>query len=190
MHVTGVVDRLSEPGRSGHRQRRPAFPPGDRGQRVRYPCGGRHRRRHQAVAGRSARRRRRRRWNRAGRVPVTADETAVPLAAALDADRFGAKAANLARALRAGLPVPDGMALAPNAVRAVVDGGGLTDLTTHFSRWRALLAVRSSAIGEDGPTASFAGQHVTRLGVRATEGALRAAITTVAASATSPHAVA
>jgi pyruvate,water dikinase len=80
------------------------------------------------------------------------------------------------------------MALAPNAVRAVVDGGGLTDLTTHFSRWRALLAVRSSAIGEDGPTASFAGQHVTRLGVRATEGALRAAIRAVAASVDSPHA--
>jgi len=116
----------------------------------------------------------------------------VLLADAADERRFGAKAANLARALRAGLPVPDGLVLASDTARQVGDGASaaLTALVAATQRWGATIAVRSSAVGEDGPTASFAGQHVTRLGVRATEGALRAAITTVAASATSPHAVA
>jgi hypothetical protein len=42
----------------------------------------------------------------------------VALADAIAADQFGAKASNLARALRAGLPVPDGLVLAPDAARS------------------------------------------------------------------------
>ena len=117
----------------------------------------------------------------------------VALVSAVDADTFGAKAASLARALRAGLPVPDGLVLAPGVVQSLVDSGSdavLAGVLARASGWGRMLAVRSSAIGEDGAAASFAGQHVTRLGVRATEGALRAAITAVAGSANSAHAAA
>jgi pyruvate,water dikinase len=82
--------------------------------------------------------------------------------------------------------VPDGLVLEPGAV----DDAVLTGLVPQVARWGGHLAVRSSAIGEDGASASFAGQHVTRLGVRATEGALRSAIRAVTASAGSPHALA
>jgi pyruvate,water dikinase len=116
----------------------------------------------------------------------------VTLADATDPRQFGAKAANLARALVAGLPVPDGVVLAPENARSVQDGAAdvLGAVVARTDRWDGTLAVRSSAVGEDGPVVSFAGQHVTRLGVRATEGALRAAITAVAGSVNSPHAVA
>ena len=116
----------------------------------------------------------------------------VALADAADPRHFGAKAATLARALVAGLPVPDGVVLAPDTARSVEDGTAdvLGAVMARTDRWNGTLAVRSSAVGEDGPVASFAGQHVTRLGVRATEGALRAAIAAVAGSVNSPHAVA
>lgn len=115
----------------------------------------------------------------------------VALADATDADRFGAKVANLARALRAGLPVPAGLVLAPDTARSTDDDGTvLGTVIAGTKRWGVTLAVRSSAIGEDGPAASFAGQHVTRLGVRATGGALRTAIAAVVTSVNAPHAVA
>ena len=85
--------------------------------------------------------------------------------------------------------MPDGLVLEPAAARSAVDGT-LADLVGRVAEWAAPLVVPSSAIGEDGAAASFAGQHVTRLGVRATEGALRAAIGAVVASAGSPHALA
>lgn len=77
---------------------------------------------------------------------------------------FGGKAAQLARALRADLPVPPGFALDWAAVRAVVDG----DLAVR-DELAALpggpWAVRSSAIGEDSASASFAGTHLSVLGI-------------------------
>lgn len=121
------------------------------------------------------------------------NEAGIALAGAVDADRFGAKAANLARARGAGLPVPDGIVLPPARVGSLVEsatGGMLTAVVARTSLWRGVLAVRSSAIGEDGAAAGFAGQHVTRLGVRATAGALRAAIVAVAGSGDSTHALA
>lgn len=78
-----------------------------------------------------------------------------------DPGRFGGKAAQLSRSLAAGLPVPDGVALAVDAVEAIVAGASLGALDLGGP-----VAVRSSAIGEDGATASFAGQHLTVLGVR------------------------
>lgn len=69
-------------------------------------------------------------------------------------------------------------------VAAALDGAGLRD---------ALLAVRSSAVGEDGAAASFAGQFETVLGVRAggEDGqALWDAVRRVWASAFSAHAAA
>ena len=118
----------------------------------------------------------------------------VGLADAIDADRYGGKAATLAALLRAGLPVPDGVVLEPAQVDAVADAGVehrhiLDALAAALAPW-GMLAVRSSGRGEDGAAASFAGQHVTRLGVRPTPGALRAAITAVRNSASAPHAVA
>jgi pyruvate,water dikinase len=84
-----------------------------------------------------------------------------PLAAA--DRRHGAKAAALARLVRAGFPVPDGIVLADPAA-----GGWPEALAPAL---RALgaerFAVRSSAEAEDGARASFAGQLHTTLNVPA-----------------------
>jgi pyruvate,water dikinase len=58
-----------------------------------------------------------------------------------------------------------------------------------LSELGGLLAVRSSAVGEDSAQASFAGQHATVLGVTSAE-ALSAAIDEVLASASTPAALA
>jgi pyruvate,water dikinase len=87
------------------------------------------------------------------------------LAQATDAGAFGGKAAQLASALGAGLPVPDGFALDWTTVREVVGGDAAAlrwlETLTEAGPW----AVRSSAIGEDSAEASFAGTHLTVLGV-------------------------
>jgi pyruvate, water dikinase len=90
------------------------------------------------------------------------------LAEALDETQFGGKAASLARSLRAGLPVPPGLALSPTHVEAVFAGHSATleDLRVGFTALDGPCAVRSSAIGEDSEQVSFAGQHVTILNVR------------------------
>ena len=83
----------------------------------------------------------------------------VPLAEARDDALFGSKAVGLGQAARAGLPLPPGVALSGAVVEAVANGDELV---------RPLggpLAVRSSAVDEDGAQASFAGQHLTLLNV-------------------------
>lgn len=77
----------------------------------------------------------------------------------IDADeQCGAKAANLAHLLRAGFAVPPGVVVlevlsgdswVPELRAALRDAGA------------APVAVRSSAVGEDGAVASFAGHPVT-----------------------------
>lgn len=91
-----------------------------------------------------------------------------PLVDALDGNHFGGKAASLARALRAGLPVPPGFALGTSYVDAVFDcqPDAVARLRAGFAALAGPCAVRSSAIGEDSEDASFAGQHVTVLNVR------------------------
>lgn len=106
--------------------------------------------------------------------------------------RFGGKAAQLGAALRAGFPVPHGVALSVDLVSAVARRHH--EAIEQCRRalplvGSACVAVRSSAVGEDGARASFAGQHLTRLGV-AHEDALVDAVIEVWRSGRSDAAVA
>lgn len=91
----------------------------------------------------------------------------VPLPEAGDESEFGGKAASLAQALQSDLPVPPGFALSCRTVDRIVSGDAeaLDQLAAAFSRLRAPVAARSSALGEDSERASFAGQHLTVLNV-------------------------
>ena len=86
---------------------------------------------------------------------------------AIDESQYGGKAASLARALRAGLPVPGGFALSWEAVEAIAGGDAdtLQRATALFHDLGCAVSVRSSAVGEDSADASFAGQHLTVLNV-------------------------
>jgi len=109
----------------------------------------------------------------------------------VDADRFGGKAAQLATLLRAGLPVPPGVALSVELVEAVAAGdpAATAEVERSHSLLRPPLAVRSSAVGEDSDHASFAGQHLTCLNVHRAGEAV-AAVQEVWRSAHSPSALA
>jgi len=95
----------------------------------------------------------------------------VPLEKAHDTDIFGSKAVGLGQAIRDGLPVPPGIALAGPVVEAVASREmRATRAVAKAARPLGLpLAVRSSAVDEDGADASFAGQHVTLLNVKSDE---------------------
>jgi phosphohistidine swiveling domain-containing protein len=72
----------------------------------------------------------------------------------------GTKAATLARLLRDGFPVPDGVVLIPEAAE---DGA---DVAAAVRRLGDIpLAIRSSAVDEDLPDASYAGLYTTVLNV-------------------------
>jgi pyruvate,water dikinase len=91
----------------------------------------------------------------------------VPLAEASDTSVFGSKAVGLGDAIRDGLPVPPGVALSGPVVEAVAseDAGAITQVADAIRELQVPLAVRSSAVDEDGQDASFAGQHLTVLNV-------------------------
>ncbi|MEO6144758.1 MAG: PEP/pyruvate-binding domain-containing protein [Dermatophilaceae bacterium] len=93
----------------------------------------------------------------------------VAIEAAQDERAYGGKAAQLAVASRAGLPVPAGVALSWRLVDAVADGDpeAMGLLEGAASTLGGFLAVRSSAVGEDSSAASFAGQHRSLLNVLA-----------------------
>lgn len=110
---------------------------------------------------------------------------------AADPARFGGKTAALSRASAAGLLVPDGVALDAAQVSAIAAGetAALSALREIKGQLDGLLAVRSSAIGEDSAEQSFAGQHETHLGV-ASVAALEQAVRRIHASARAPAALA
>jgi pyruvate,water dikinase len=107
---------------------------------------------------------------------------------------LGGKAVHLAAALRAGLPVPNGVALPFPLANAIAEGqhgviasaGQMLAETLELGRG---VAVRSSAVGEDGASASFAGQHLTVLGLNSVDAVIEA-IRRVHASASAPSALA
>jgi pyruvate, water dikinase len=116
-----------------------------------------------------------------------------PLAAAGDAGRFGGKAAQLAAARRAGLPVPDGWALGWDEVEALAVHGtyapGVDAALRAAVSGCGPVAVRSSAVGEDSRDASFAGTHLTVLGLLGAE-AVVDAVRRIHGSAMDPGALA
>ena len=102
-----------------------------------------------------------------------------------DEARAGGKAFNCARLKQAGFPVPDGLVI-------FADAGDEAAAAVAAHQWfegmpaDCLFAVRSSGIGEDSPTQSFAGIHETLLDVP--RGGLAAAVAACRASARSPRA--
>ena len=91
----------------------------------------------------------------------------VALAAAHDVSLYGSKAVGLGEAARAGLPLPPGVALSGAIVEAVAarDHAAIGAVDELVRPLGGPLAVRSSAVDEDGADASFAGQHLTVLNV-------------------------
>jgi len=114
----------------------------------------------------------------------------VPLADAHEESRFGAKATGLGSAARTGLPIPPGVALSGLFVDAVAAGqqSAIEQLAIAARSLVGPLAVRSSAVDEDGADASFAGQHLTLLNVPSVDD-LSAAVREIWWSANSDSAI-
>lgn len=95
------------------------------------------------------------------------NKAVVPFADAHEVSEFGSKAIGLGDAVRQGIPVPPGVALSGALVEAVAgrDQRSLDEVAAAISDLRPPFAVRSSAVDEDGASASFAGQHLTMLNV-------------------------
>jgi phosphoenolpyruvate synthase/pyruvate phosphate dikinase len=96
---------------------------------------------------------------------------AVPLGKVSETAIYGSKAVGLGDAIRAGLPVPPGVALSGSIVEAVASGDerAIGRVAKSVRPLQGPLAVRSSAVDEDGTEASFAGQHLTLLNVPSAE---------------------
>jgi pyruvate,water dikinase len=98
-------------------------------------------------------------------------KSVVPLVNAVDDAIFGSKAVGLGQAARGGLPIPPGVALSGAIVEAVAAGeeDAIKEVEESVRPIHGPLAVRSSAVDEDGAEASFAGQHLTLLNVPSSE---------------------
>ncbi|WP_159229876.1 PEP/pyruvate-binding domain-containing protein [Mycolicibacterium vanbaalenii] len=100
--------------------------------------------------------------------------------------RFGGKAAGLAELRRLGLAVPAGFVLAEASAHDACDAAA-DRFSQMVSAGATPVAVRSSAVGEDGDDQSFAGQYDTVLNVDSVDG-FAAAVRKCAESADSPRA--
>ena len=91
----------------------------------------------------------------------------VAFAKAREASLYGSKAVGLGDAARQGLAVPRGVALSGDLVEAVASGDikAIEKVAKAVAALAPPFAVRSSAVDEDGASASFAGQHLTVLNV-------------------------
>lgn len=80
----------------------------------------------------------------------------------------GGKAMGLRLLIEKGLRVPDGVAIDSNSVNNLLNGNQslLTQLKSWLASTDGLLAVRSSAVNEDGTEHSFAGVYETALNVK------------------------
>src|SRR6266852_6309966 len=90
------------------------------------------------------------------------DDMLVPLSSHIDAQVYGGKAARLSETLCAGLPVPPGIALHPDCVARAAQSNLLPNeraaLEHSLAQFKeGAVAVRSSAIGEDGASARLPG---------------------------------
>ena len=112
----------------------------------------------------------------------------VALIAAEDPSIYGGKAVQLGTALRAGLPVPEGVALGWPDVDAVAEGRPRSTTATMW-RCRAHARCGPAQWTRTRPDASFAGAHLTFLGVEGCA-AVREAVAAVRASAYDPGALA
>lgn len=104
----------------------------------------------------------------------------LPLSAASDRSLVGGKAAELARLMGEGFPVPDGFVVTTAAFRSDPDEAGTIPEPVREAVAQALtgfpgpLAYRSSAVAEDLASASFAGQYESVLDVVGLGAGLRA----------------
>ena len=91
----------------------------------------------------------------------------VALAEASETTIFGSKAVGLGDAIRSGIRVPPGVALDGPIVESIAsdDAQAIEEVAAAIRDLPTPLAVRSSAVDEDGKDASFAGQHLTVLNV-------------------------
>ena len=112
-----------------------------------------------------------------------------------DAGLVGGKAANLSRLARLYHRVPDGFSLPVTVMDEVhpLDlrdeiTAAISDLMACHSLPDFIAAVRSSAVDEDGATASFAGQHETYLNIVGADAIIQA-VTRCWESARSEHAL-
>ena len=94
-------------------------------------------------------------------------KTIVPFAKARETSEYGSKAVGLGDAARQGLPVPGGVAISGDLVEAIAsnNNAAIAKLMKAIAGLEPPFAVRSSAVDEDGASASFAGQHLTMLNV-------------------------
>ncbi|HVJ28104.1 MAG TPA: PEP/pyruvate-binding domain-containing protein, partial [Vicinamibacterales bacterium] len=106
----------------------------------------------------------------------------IPLRVATSVAEVGGKAANLARLIAAGAPVPDGFVLTNGALQHFVAEQEALPLDVDsivVGAWQSAFSngpviVRSSAVGEDSEDASFAGQLDSVPNVRTAEDLRRA----------------
>ena len=107
---------------------------------------------------------------------------AVTIRAAGDAAHYGGKASALARLIRGGLPVPEGLVIPPETCDDQLQAIAAAWIGSPGSLLQYGAVVRSSALQEDGDTTSFAGLYTSRF-TTATPGAVVDAIREVCASA-------